>query len=206
MGMGNSAQKVAELIAVGKDAVRRGLVLASAGNVSVRLTDDTFAVSGAGTWFDQLTPESFTTMNLAGEVLSGPKPSSEWKLHQRAYLARPDAECVIHLHPQKSTMLATLNVPIRLLTLDHAYYVRSVGITEFYPNGSDELADTAAEQLKHHNCVLMKHHGCSVVADSVSMAYRRALNLENAAEATLLALQLGDTDTQFPDLDSAHHD
>lgn len=190
---------VQELIEVSRDAVGRGLVLASGGNLSARIGADEFVVTGSGTWLDRLTPEDFSVMNLAGELLGGhPKPSSEWKLHQRAYLARPDAECVIHLHPQHAVVLASLGHPIRLLTLDHAFYVRSIGVTPFFHNGSEELADAAAAELVAHDCVVMQHHGCSVVADSVSMAYRRALNLEDAAKATALALQLGDTDTTFP--------
>jgi L-fuculose-phosphate aldolase len=138
-------------------------------------------------------------MTLSGEVTEGsPTPSSEWRLHQRAYAARPDAECVIHLHPHHAVVLASLGHPIRLLTLDHALYVGSVGVTPFYPNGSDELADSAAEQLREHDCVIMQHHGCSVVGDTVRDTYRRALNLEDAAKATALALQLGDTTTTFP--------
>ncbi len=200
--------RVAELIEVGTDAVSRGLVLASGGNLSARLDDDAFVVTASGTWLDRLRPEDFTVMGLDGEVRGGhPTPSSEWRLHQRAYLARPDAECTIHLHPQHAVVLASLGKPIRLLTLDHAFYVRSIGVTPFYPNGSDELADTAAEQLRSHDCVVMRHHGCSVVAESVSMAYRRALNLEDAAKASILALQLGDTDTVFPldSLGGVHH-
>lgn len=193
------AQLVAELIEVGRDAVARGLVLASGGNLSARLSDDTFVVTASGTWFDRLTEESFVDMSVTGEVLAGSgRPSSEWRLHQRAYLARPDAECVIHLHPQHAVVLASLGHPIRLLTLDHALYVGSIGVTPFYPNGSDELAESAAEQQRQHDCVVMQHHGCSVVGDAVATAYRRALNLEDAARATVLALQLGDTETAFP--------
>lgn len=213
------AALVDELIEVGADAVRRGLVLASGGNLSARLSEDEFVVTGSGTWLDRLAPADFVVMNLRGEVVSGRAdggavhdagaaggevsdgartPSSEWRLHQRAYLARPDAECVIHLHPQHAVVLASLGHPIRLLTLDHAFYVRSIGVTPFFPNGSDELADSAAAQLREHDCVVMQHHGCSVVGESVRVAYRSALNLEDAAKATALALQLGDTTTVFP--------
>lgn len=195
----NTEQLVAELIEVGRDAVARGLVLASGGNLSARIAADRFVVTASGTWFDRLTPADFSVLDLDGRVLDGaPNPSSEWRLHQRAYLARPDAECVIHLHPQHAVVLASLGHPIRLLTLDHMAYVRSVGVTPFYPNGSDQLAQAAAAQLAHHDCVVMQHHGCSVVAESVSTAYRRALNLEDAAKATALAIQLGDTTTTFP--------
>lgn len=195
---------IEELIAVGRDAVARGLVLASGGNLSARLSEGTFVLTASGTWLDRLTPADFVTLTLAegaaGTPQSSPeiRPSSEWKLHHRAYLARPDIECVIHLHPRHAVVLASLGREIRLLTLDHAFYVGSIGITPFYHNGSDELADTAAEQLQTHNCVVMQHHGCSVVGDSVGTTYRRALNLEDAAKATALALQLGDVNTAFP--------
>ncbi len=200
---------VRELIEVGRDAVDRGLVLASAGNLSARISDDAFVVTGSGTWLDRLTPDDFAVLSLADDETGVPfegaaAPSSEWKLHHRAYRARPDAECVLHLHPRTAVVLASLGRPIRLLTLDHAYYLGSIGVTPFYHNGTDELADTAAEQLREHDCVIMQHHGCSVVADSIGMAYRRALNLEDAAQATALALQLGDTDTVFPQDDARH--
>ncbi|WP_372467790.1 class II aldolase/adducin family protein [Microbacterium maritypicum] len=199
---------IEELSAVGVDIVARGLALASGGNISARIDEDTFVVTGSGTWLDRLTPEDFSVMSLSGEVISGsPSPSSEWKLHQRSYATRSDVNAVVHVHPQHAVLLNALGHDVRLITLDHAYYVRSVGTTPYYPNGSDELADSAAEQAAHHDCIIMGHHGCSALGDSVSMAFRRALNLEEAATATYRALLLGDTETAFPAeaLAALHH-
>ena len=138
-------------------------------------------------------------MTLEGAVEDGaPSPSSEWKLHSRSYLAREDVNAVIHLHPQYSVLLDALGHEIRLITLDHAYYVRSVGRTPYYPNGSDELADSAAEQALSHDCIVMGHHGCSSLGPNIEMAFRRALNLEEAATQTYRALTLGDRSTTFP--------
>ncbi|MBO9625893.1 MAG: class II aldolase/adducin family protein [Microbacterium sp.] len=190
---------IAELSSVGADTVARGLALASGGNLSARIDEDTFVVTGSGTWLDRLTPADFSVMNLAGEVVGGsPRPSSEWKLHQRSYLTRPDVNAVVHVHPQHAVLLDALGHAVRLITLDHAYYVRSVGTTPYFPNGSDELADSAAEQAQQHDCIIMGHHGCSALGDSIGMAFRRALNLEEAATATYRALLLGDTTTTFP--------
>ncbi|GLY64277.1 class II aldolase/adducin family protein [Amycolatopsis taiwanensis] len=200
---------VEQLIDVGRTAVDRGLVLASGGNLSARLPGSAeFVVTGAGTWLDRLRPQDFTTMNLDGEIVGGnPKPSSEWKLHQRGYRVREDVNSIIHIHPQHAVLVDALGHPIRLFTLDHAYYVKSVGRTDFYPNGSDELADTAAEEAKTHNCVIMGNHGCSALGEDVGMAFRRAMNLEEAATATYRALMLGDTTTAFPEQAwrSLHH-
>lgn len=198
-----------QLIEVGRLAVERGFALASGGNLSARLPgEDEFFVTGAGTWLDRLVPEDFSTMGLDGQRRRGAaKPSSEWKLHQRTYQERPDVNCVIHLHPQYAVLLDAMGKDIRLITLDHAYYVRSVGKVAYAPNGSDALADTTAEQAKVHDCVIQAHHGCSAHAEDVSMAFRRIMNLEEAAAATYRALVLGDTTTTFPpgDFEALHH-
>jgi L-fuculose-phosphate aldolase len=195
----NRDELFAQLAEVGRLAVQRGLVLASGGNLSARLPgSDEYVVTGAGTWLDRLVPEDFAVMNLLGETIGGSRPSSEWKLHQRTYQERPDVNCVIHLHPQYTVLLDAMGHPIRLITLDHAYYVRSVGTVPYSPNGSDALADTTAQEAKVHDCVIQSFHGCSAHAEDVGMAFRRIMNLEEAATATYRALALGDKDTEFP--------
>lgn len=191
---------IEELAAVGADAVQRGLALASGGNLSALLPgEDRFVITGAGTWLDRLSPEDFAVLDLDGAVIGGStRPSSEWKLHQRSYRVRPDVRAVVHVHPQHAVLVDALGYEIRLLTLDHAYYVRSVGTTPFFHNGSDELADSAAEQARDHDAIVMSHHGCTALGESIEMAYRRALNLEEAATATYRALLLGDTTSTFP--------
>jgi L-fuculose-phosphate aldolase len=188
------------LAEVGRMAVGGGLALASGGNLSARLPgSDEFVVTGAGTWLDRLTPADFSVMTLDGDVVGGAeRPSSEWKLHQRTYQVRPDVNAVVHLHPQHAVLVDALGHPIRLITLDHAYYVRSIGTVPYFPNGSDELADSAAEQAREHDCIVLSHHGCSALGADVGMAYRRALNLEEAATATYRCLAVGDTGTTFP--------
>jgi ribulose-5-phosphate 4-epimerase/fuculose-1-phosphate aldolase len=188
-----------QLIDAGSTAVHSGLVIASGGNLSVRLPDNRIAVTARGTWLDRLDRDSFSILDLDGNVVDGnPHPSSEWKLHQRTYRVRPDVQSVIHLHPQTAVLLDALGEQIRLLTLDHAHWVRSIGRVPYYPNGSDELADTSAEQSRTHNCVIQANHGCSCVGGDVAMALRRAMSLEQAAALTYQALVLGDRNTAFP--------
>lgn len=196
-----TAALVAELAEVGKDAVGRGLVLASGGNLSARVPGaETFVVTATGTWLDRLVPDDFTLMDLDGNVVGGnPKPSSEWKLHQRTYRVRPDVNALIHLHPQAAVVLDALGYAVRLLTLDHAYYLKRVERIPFFHNGSDELADASAEASRDCNAIILAHHGCSALGDTISMAYRRALNLEEAAANTFRCIQLGDLITTFPE-------
>ncbi|MDQ2707181.1 MAG: class II aldolase/adducin family protein [Actinomycetota bacterium] len=190
------------LAEVGAAAVRSGLVLASGGNLSARLSGaDEFVVTGAGTWLDRLTPDDFATLAVTdGGLLGGaPIPSTEWKLHWRTYQARTDVNAIVHLHPQHTVLVDALGEEIRLITLDQAVYVRSVGRVPYRPNGSDALADLAAEQATAgFDAMVLAHHGCSALGADVGMAYRRAMNLEEAAVATYRLLLLGNRTLRFP--------
>ena len=195
------AALVDQVIAIGADLVRRKLTLASAGNISFRDPENPtrFFITAAATWFDALTENDMSHIDLAGTVISGSaQPSSEWRVHAMAYQTRPDVDAVIHAHPQYSVLIDALGHPVRLMTLDDVSYVKSVGTTPFAPNASVSLASGVASQLQHHDCVIMSHHGCVAVADTLTMAYRRILILEEAAENTYRAMTLGDTTTAFP--------
>ena len=105
---------------------------------------------------------------------------------------------MIHLHPQAAVILDACGHEVRLITLDHAYYLRRVVRVPFAHNGSDELADTAAEAARDCDAIIMGNHGCSTLGDTIAMAYRRALQLEDAAESTFRCLSIGNTDATFP--------
>ncbi len=191
-----------QLAVVGRKAVAAGLVIGSGGNLSARLPGgDECVVTASGTWLDELGPDSFSVVAIDDGAVRGghPRPSSEVPLHLATYRVRADVNAVVHLHPQTSVLLDALGHPIRLLTIDQAYYVREIASTPFIQSGTQELADAGAAAVAGGcNCVILGHHGCSAVADTVETAHKRAANLEEAARATLTMLQLGDTTTVCP--------
>ena len=183
-----------QLAWLGRKAVAAGLVVGSGGNLSARLAGEAAClVTGAGCWLDELTPADLSVVRIAdGARLGGhPTPSSELTLHLAAYRARADVNAVVHLHPQLCVLLDALGQPVRLPSLDHQYYVGRVGSTPYLPSGSTELAMAVAVLLREGtNCVILGRHGVAVVADSVELAAKRALNLEEAARATYRLLVL----------------
>lgn len=188
---------------LGRGLVSAGLVLASGGNLSARPRGGSVAaVTARGTWLDRLTPADFSFVRLTdGAVVGGsPDPSAELALHVECYRVRADAAVVVHVHPQTSVLLASLGQPIRTITTDHSAYVGPVRVAPYRDPGTPELATEAAALLADGecDCVVLSHHGCSVVADTVEMAHRRVLNLEEAAKLTYAALLLGDNGTVCP--------
>lgn len=189
-----------ELNEMGRRSVASGMAVASSGNFSVRIPhSDELVITTKGAWLDQLGDDDVVRMTMQGEWdPQGPEPSSEWKLHQRTYRQRPDVTSIVHLHPQYAVLLDAAGISINLIFMDHAFYVGSIGRVGFFPNGSDELADQAATQARSHDAVVLAFHGCLAVGDSIAMAFRRALNLEQAAQATYRAHLLGHPGLRFP--------
>ena len=192
---------IEELIGIGRDVVSRKLTLASGGNLSVRDpgNPEQFIVTATETWFDKLVLEDFSLIDFEGKVIQGAmRPSSEWRVHARTYQARPEVQSVQHVHPQYSVLVDALRHKVRLLTLDHVSYVKNVETVPFNPNGSNELAESVAIAMAKANCVIMSHHGCAVSGETIASAYRRLLNLEEAAENTFRCLLVGNTEANFP--------
>lgn len=183
-----------QLAHAGAEAVRIGLVIGSGGNLSARAPGAGQCwITAAGSWLDRLAPAEFSLINIPDGGLRGghQQPSSEWRLHTETYARRPDINAIIHLHPQTSVLLSALGYDIALITSDHAYYLREIATVAFDQPGSVELAVAAAEAVAGGiNALILSHHGCSVLADSVELAHKRAVNLEEAARSTYAALLL----------------
>ena len=183
-----------QLAHVGAEAVRTGLAIGSGGNLSARAAGSGQCwITAAGSWLDRLEPAEFSLISIPEGGLRGghPQPSSEWRLHTETYARRPDVNAIIHLHPQTSVLLTALGYDIALITSDHAYYLREIAIVPFEQPGSVELAVAAAEAVAGGiNALVLDHHGCSVLADSVELAHKRAVNLEEAARSSYAALLL----------------
>ena len=181
------------MVALGRRVVAAGLVVASGGNLAVRLPEpDRILVTPRGWALDDLDPAALVTVGIDGRHIYGANaPTTELALHRAAFGARPDATVCLHLHPPMTTLLHAAGLPIRRITTDHAYYLRRLGMVPFIQPGSDRLARAVAAELAGADVVLLAHHGCLIVAGSFEVGFSLAANLEAAAMATYRAHVLG---------------
>jgi ribulose-5-phosphate 4-epimerase/fuculose-1-phosphate aldolase len=190
-----------QLAHVGYDVVQAGLVCGSGGNLSARIPgEDACWATASGAWLDRLSRPAFTPVRISdgspaavGALPAGvAEPTSELALHLALYRARPDVNAVIHLHPQTALLLDALGEQVRIVTTDHAFYLRHISTVPFRLPGSTELAAlTAAMAADGTDCLVLSQHGSVVMAESVELAHKRARNLEEAAALTYQALAAG---------------
>ena len=123
-----------EICRVGRSLFERGLVHASAGNISVRLPDG-YLITPTDACLGFLESVKLARVNAVGEQTGGERASKTLALHRRIYAADPAAMCVIHTH---STHLVALTLAGVWSAADVVppitpYYVMKVGHVPLIP-------------------------------------------------------------------------
>ena len=95
-----------EICTVGASLYQRGYTVGAAGNISARL-DDGWLITPTDVCLGRLDPAELAKVDLAGNWVSGAKPSKTLALHQGIYQADPAARGVVHTH---STHLVALTL------------------------------------------------------------------------------------------------
>jgi L-fuculose-phosphate aldolase len=180
-----------QLVTVYREVDRRGLIVASAGNVSHR-TRAGMIISPSGCSAAMLEPDGVVAMTLGGEVKGHAAPSTEWAMHAAIYLAYPAAQCIVHTHSDACTALACLN---EALPAFH-YMVASFGgddvrCASYVTFGTPELARLAVSALTGRTACLLANHGMIVHASTAERALSAALVLETLCRQYLLARSAG---------------
>ena len=118
-----------EICRVGASLYARGYVHASAGNISVKLSDGSFLITPTDACLGHLVASELAHVNAEGAQLSGARASKTLTLHKSIYAAAPEAHCVIHTH---ATHLVSLTLQGVWRSTDIVppitpYYVMKVG-------------------------------------------------------------------------------
>lgn len=168
-----------------------GLVLGTAGNVSLR-TDDRVLVTPTGGVLATLQAEDVAVVEIDGRPLPGsPEPTSEIDLHIGA-MVRHAAGAVVHTHSTAATALSCVVEEVPVVHYGMLALGGAVPVAPYRTFGTPELAEVVLEALEGRRAALMGSHGAVVLAGDVEEAVELALLLEWACDVYWRALQVGE--------------
>jgi L-fuculose-phosphate aldolase len=181
-----------EVVVAARALDAAGLMPNKSGNVSCRSAGG-FLVTASGVPYAQLAPEQVVQLPLpaAGEPETGPRPSSEWRMHAAIYAARPDVAAIVHTHSPRATALACAG---RDLPAFHYMIALAGGAVRCMPYatfGTDALARHAVDGLAGRRAVLLANHGVVTVGTTLQRAQAVAMEVENMAGQYLDLLAAG---------------
>lgn len=170
-----------------------GLVVGTAGNLSIRV-NDLVAVTPSGLDYRAVRPELVCVVryNTGAPVEAPLAPASELPLHLAA-LRATGAGAVVHTHSTAATAVASIAGLAELPNIHYyaAWFGGPIRITEYARFGTRELADAVAVALKDRTGCLMGNHGAVAVGRDLPQAYDKAQQLEWMCEVFLRASGYG---------------
>lgn len=204
----------AAVIDVSRRLIPLGLTQGTSGNVSCRWARggrDGMLITPSGRPYETLAPADLTWVPLEQPAPAADAPplappegaegpyvaSSEWRMHRDVYLARAEAQAVVHAHPPFGTTLACLPRIQREGIPPFHYMIAVAGGVDircaaYATFGTQALSTAALAALEGRTACLLAHHGLLTLGPSLEAALAVAVEVEALARCYWQALQVGE--------------
>lgn len=176
------------ILDIGQRMYVRNFVAANDGNISIRTGENEVWATPTGVSKGFMKKKMLVKVDLEGNVLEGTKkPSSELKMHLRAYQENPELLSVCHAHPPICTCFAIAGIPLDVPVLAEAVIMLGdVPVAPYAELGSKEVPEVIAPYCHTHNGVLLANHGAVTWAEDPYSAYYRLESMEYYANILMI--------------------
>ncbi len=176
------------IIDIGQRMYVRNFVAANDGNISVKTGDNEVWATPTGVSKGYMKKKMLVKVDLDGNILEGTcKPSSELKMHLRAYQENEEIRAVCHAHPPVCTCYAIAGIPLTAPVLAEAVItLGDVPIAPYAKLGSREVPEAVAPFCHTHNGILLANHGAVTWAEEPYAAWYRLESMEYYANILLI--------------------
>ena len=146
------------------------MVAANDGNVSARLPDGSILCTPTGVSKGWLREDQLPVVALDGTTLdAGPswQPSSEIRMHLRAYQVSDEVKAVVHAHPPYATAFAVKGEALICTMMPESVVAMpEILLAPYATPSTDEVPDSIEPFIRTHQGCLLEHHGAITWAAS----------------------------------------
>lgn len=156
---------------------------------------DCFLINPFGLMFEEVTASSLVKIDHNGEVLQDTPftvNKAGFVIHSAVHAARPDANCVIHLHTRDGVAVSA--TAAGLLPLNQTAIIAGASIARHEFEGvavNDAERERLAFDLGDCDMMLLSNHGTLTVGASVAEAFLNMYFLEWACSVQVRTLSMG---------------
>jgi L-ribulose-5-phosphate 4-epimerase len=172
---------------------KNDLVKMTSGNVSARDRETGLVViKPSGFSYEEMKPEHMVVVDLSGKVIEGNhKPSVDTDTHLYVYQRRPDVFGMAHTHSPYATSFAVLGQPIPACMTTCALLGGEVPLGGYALIGGAEIGQEIIDNIGHALAIVMQNHGVFTIGSSPQQATKMAVEVEEIAKITHLAMLRG---------------
>lgn len=180
-----------QVVDVGLEALDRGVVHGTAGNMSVRDPESgLIAISPSGMPYPTVTAADVVVVNDQGGVVDGTrKPSSETPLHTMVLRTFPNVGAVVHTHAHYSTVVSCIRRELPPILTEVVLAVGAIPVTRYGLTGTPDFGESVVEVMTPETkAVIIKNHGLVCMGKDFAEALLWAEIVEEAAKVYVHAL------------------
>ncbi len=181
-------EKIKEFVDACHKTAVCGLLRCSSGNMSYRLDEELVALSASRTWLAELVADEVAICRLEdGRCVNDKTETVEKALHLGILRDRDDVNVVLHFQSPFATAIACgqpqdYNFSI---IIEVPYYIGDIGVVEYLPPGSAELAEAVVSAMKKHDLVILRNHGLVTAGKDFKEVIEKASFFELACQILL---------------------
>lgn len=170
-----------------------GLVVMTSGNISGRDPESGLVViKPSGYSYEEMTPADMVVVDLDGTVIEGHlKPSTDTATHLYVYQHRPDVFGIGHTHSTYASSFAVLGRPIPAVLTTSAMLGGEIPCGGYAVIGGEQIGAEILRTIGSKRAVLLQNHGVFTIGDSPRQAAKMAVEVEEIAKITHLAMLKG---------------
>ncbi len=173
---------------------KNDLVKMTSGNVSGRDPETGLVViKPSGISFEDLTPAHMVVVDIDGQVVEGDyKPSTDTETHLYVYQHRSDVLGMVHTHSPYASIFAVLGEPIPACLTTCAMLGGEIPLGGYAPIGGEEIGQEIIDKIGRSYAIIMQNHGVFTIGSSAQEATKMAVEVEDIAMITHLAMLRGE--------------
>lgn len=173
------------ILEVGRRMYAKNYVAATDGNISCKAGKDVIWATPTAVSKGYMSQDILIKMRLDGEIIIGgaSTPTSEIKMHLRAYNENPDIMGVVHAHPPICTAFAIAGISLdKPIYPEAVVFLGAIPCVHYETPGTQGVPDSIAPYCKEYNALLLGNHGTLSWGKSLMEAYYRLEMMENYAQ------------------------
>lgn len=144
-----------------------------------------FLINRYGDMFDEITASSLVKMDFDGNVIGAEDQFNDagFTIHSAVLMARPDANCVMHLHTRSSVAVAAQACGLRPLSQQSLLVLGSIGYHDYdIAGGNLDERDPIGRDCAKADCIILRNHGLLTIGKSIQEAFKKMYFLETACQ------------------------
>jgi len=188
------------------------LIRMSAGNFSTRTDDGLVAITPSGIKYYKMTLEDISIVDLDGNLIEGPKPSSETPMHTAIYRNLPEVGSICHTHSPYAITFAMLGEEIPMVNLELLVIGAPIPVAPWACPGTPTAGDVTVQIFKERpalKVILLRKHGLVAIGANLEQAFDAAYNAEVGLNTYYQARLLGKpepiTAEELAEVKAAYH-